>query len=259
ETATAFLPIQRTWRYDDFGSAGALEGSESVLPSATLRGGWNVGAGFIRQFFRFDPAFYASDSVIVTSGATVDTVPFAVPGQLSNLFTVNIGVTTPVFRRFSGSVNAGYGAAAIFPEAVESRETRMGAQLDWRPMGQVRISVQYTRLVIDRAKGGSRFSTEDIPRLKLEYQASRAIFFRFVGQYTSRQRAALMDGQGQPIVVGGTVVGASTTSDFRTDWLFSYRPSPGTLIYLGYGSSRDDDFRRLNDGVFAKVSYLFRL
>jgi hypothetical protein len=52
------------------------------------------------------------------------------------------------------------------------------------------------------------------------------------------------------------------------DWLFSYRPSPGTLLYLGYGASCSEfDARcavgrqtsRIADGFFAKISYLFAL
>jgi hypothetical protein len=52
------------------------------------------------------------------------------------------------------------------------------------------------------------------------------------------------------------------------DWLFSYRPSPGTLIYLGYGASCSafepgcavgQQRTRYQDGVFAKLSYLFGL
>jgi hypothetical protein len=52
----------------------------------------------------------------------------------------------------------------------------------------------------------------------------------------------------------------------RVDWLVSYTPSPGTVFYLGYGSSLAEPeafaFRglhRLSDGFFAKVSYLYRM
>jgi len=48
--------------------------------------------------------------------------------------------------------------------------------------------------------------------------------------------------------------------------LFSYRPVPGTLVYLGYGSTLEEprefrfqDLRRTRDGFFGKISYLFRL
>ena len=56
------------------------------------------------------------------------------------------------------------------------------------------------------------------------------------------------------------------SNDFTMDWLFSYRPIPGTLVYLGYGSASSEpeqfrfrDLRRTNDGFFAKLSYLFRM
>jgi hypothetical protein len=55
-------------------------------------------------------------------------------------------------------------------------------------------------------------------------------------------------------------------NDLRVDWLFSYRPTPGTVFYAGYGSSltEPDAFafqglKRVNDGFFLKLSYLFRV
>jgi len=52
----------------------------------------------------------------------------------------------------------------------------------------------------------------------------------------------------------------------QMDWLFSYRPVPGTLFYFGYGSTmteadefRFGNLRRNRDGFFAKLSYLFRM
>ena len=97
---------------------------------------------------------------------------------------------------------------------------------------------------------------------------------RFVGQYTARLRDALRQpGTELPIALldpgTGTHVlaGEGNGNDFRVDWLFSYRPSPGTLIYLGYGSSLEEqsafafgrDLHRSTDGFFAKLSYLFRM
>ena len=52
----------------------------------------------------------------------------------------------------------------------------------------------------------------------------------------------------------------------RADWLLSYLPSPGTVIFLGYGTALDatDTFRpgsaeRTSDGAFVKFSYLYRV
>ena len=48
--------------------------------------------------------------------------------------------------------------------------------------------------------------------------------------------------------------------------LFSYEPSPGTVVFAGYGSTltKPTSFRfsrleRLDDGFFVKLSYLFRM
>src|SRR5207247_1358481 len=75
-----------------------------------------------------------------------------------------------------------------------------------------------------------------IPRLKVEYQLSRAIFFRYVGQYFAQDQAALEDPRtGQPIL--GPRTAAVVTNEFRNDVLFSYKPVPGTVCFFGYGAS----------------------
>jgi hypothetical protein len=50
------------------------------------------------------------------------------------------------------------------------------------------------------------------------------------------------------------------------DWLLSYRPTPGTVIFAGYGSGYDGlegyslrALERVEDGFFFKLSYLVRL
>jgi hypothetical protein len=128
------------------------------------------------------------------------------------------------------------------------------------------VAFQLASQHINRDRDDSRYSSETIPRLKVEYQLTRAIFFRFVGQYTARERDALYDDQGRLIVIDGTPTTPTTSNDFRTDWLFSYRPIPGTLLYLGYGSTLTesdpfafDSMARTTDGFFFKISYLFRL
>jgi hypothetical protein len=57
----------------------------------------------------------------------------------------------------------------------------------------------------------------------------------------------------------------NVANGLRTDWLFSYRPSPGTVFFAGYGNSMTEPdalalrrLRRTNDGFFGKMSYLFR-
>jgi len=265
ETVSTFFGLQRTYDYASFGGADAIEGGESVISSATLRGGWNLAPSAGRNFVSFDPAFYGAHTVERTQGGTTDTIAFSVPRPLDDLTGVSLRAVTPTFRRFTASASVSAGRTAIFPEAAPGRLVAVTGSVDWRPAGQVRVSGQWARRAIDRSRDGSRFSTEDIPRVKVEYQATRAIFVRFVGQYVARRQAALEDGQGRPILIGGVRATAQAANDLRMDWLFSYRPVPGTLIYLGYGTSlaEPDAFAfgrlaRVQDGFFGKVSWLLR-
>ncbi len=102
--------------------------------------------------------------------------------------------------------------------------------------------------------------------MKVEYQLSRSVFVRVIGQYSSRTREPLVDRNGNPILVAGVLDTGESSNEFQMDWLFSYRPVPGTLFYFGYGAtmSEADQFRfsnlsRSRDGFFAKLSYLFRM
>jgi hypothetical protein len=58
---------------------------------------------------------------------------------------------------------------------------------------------------------------------------------------------------------------ASSGNVLRTDWLVSYRPAPGTVLFLGYGGSMSEPdplafqlLRRPSDAFFVKASYVFR-
>jgi hypothetical protein len=116
-----------------------------------------------------------------------------------------------------------------------------------------------------------------LPRLKLEYQVSRPIFLRLVGEYGHEKQDSLRDDTRTeaPILVfdgeAETFVRtrAFTRSSFRGDILFSYQPNPGTVVFLGYGSTllnpldpaipRAGGLRRVEDGFFLKMSYLFHM
>jgi hypothetical protein len=178
----------------------------------------------------------------------------------------SIRVTTPTFRKFTASASIGRGQVPIFSEASPGRSQRLEAVLDLRPTQGLRLAFQATRLTLDRRLEQTRYSVETIPRVKAEYQVTPAIFVRLVGQYTARDRSSLRDRLGRPVRVDGRLDTGATTNEFRMDWLFSYRPTPGTLFYLGYGSTLEEpdqfrfqDLRRRVDGFFAKGSYLFRL
>jgi hypothetical protein len=133
----------------------------------------------------------------------------------------------------------------------------------------LRVEGRWAHRRLVRATDGSWFSTADIPRLKLEYQITRDIFVRYVGQYVAQEQAALR----HPTTGGGLILpgasvpaGRATTADLRQDVLFSYKPTPGTVVFFGYGASLADRdpfaferWSRASDGFFLKLSYQFRL
>jgi hypothetical protein len=102
-----------------------------------------------------------------------------------------------------------------------------------------------------------------VPRLKAEYQLARSIFLRFVGQYDAERTDALRDDSrtGAPILLCAArspatgacatyvrAVGAARNA-LRVDWLFSYRPTPGTVVFAGYGSGLEEsDAFRYREG-----------
>ena len=114
---------------------------------------------------------------------------------------------------------------------------------------------------------------ELIPRLKVEYQAARPLFLRVVGQYDAAWQDSLRDDSrtDDPILIRNPDTGvyeralAQSNNGLRVDWLVSFTPSPGTVMYFGYGSSLSEPeafkfngLHRLRDQFFAKLTYLFR-
>jgi hypothetical protein len=158
------------------------------------------------------------------------------------------------------------GEAPIFAEAAEGHGYQLGGDLSLRPVSSVRVtgSVTYFRLLRD--SDDSEFARAVIPRLRVDFQPSRPLFFRFIGEYTAERQAALRDPvSGDPIFIDGAGAAGRSDNAFRMDWLAGYEPTPGTAFYFGYGSTLQDEgalrfrnLRRANDGFFLKASYLIR-
>lgn len=262
QTYGVFIQANRVWDYS--GARPLIETAESISPTATLRGGWQLSAGVGRNGFAYDPSSY-SGYTIQSRVAGYPQLPFTLPGFEKDQYNGSVRVTTPTLRKIGATAGVSVGRSPIFREASEGHGVRIDGAVDLRPTESIRTSLQLSRLTLDRSYDNSRFSSEAIPRLKVEYQMTRAIFFRFVGQYAARSRTASIDREGRPIMIGGVLDKGSKSNEFTTDWLFSYRPIPGTLAYFGYGSRmtepnqfRFTDLRRTSDGFFGKLSYLFR-
>lgn len=273
EQAMMFLSGQGTWTYNGFFAAESpLETRLSLSSSLQLRGGWGIGFTPSMERFAFQPERYATYAVETPRAAgRIDTLPF-VPGAAVPARQLQMRLTTPQFGKFGGSISSTIGRDAEFFETAQARRVDVNASLDLRPTPKVRISAIMLYQEFRRARDNSAILRTNIPRLRTEFQLNRAIFFRFVGQYESRLRDAYRDPRTElPILVrnssGKYVRSArSQTNAIRADWLFSYFPSPGKVVYLGYGASlneafafRFSDMNRASDGFFVKVSWLYRV
>src|ERR1700694_356961 len=154
------------------GSHSLAESSESISPTATLRGGWQLSGALTHNYFAFDPAPYTRLTIqrsVGTAAVVIDTAAFVVPAPEKNEWGGSLRVTTPTFRFFSGTASITEGQVPIFREAAPGSSSRIDGALDLRPTTAIRSSLRFSRLTIARKSDGSRFSSEAIPRLKVEY------------------------------------------------------------------------------------------
>lgn len=270
ENYTVYLNLDGRWTYDRFTSGRVPDDMKfSANNNFALRGGWHAGAQLAVGSSRFPDGLYDGYAVLAGAGGAGDTVAFAGRERIGG-GSVQLSLSTPQFPRFAGSVSLAGSRDVNFDEWAPAWVGLADVSADWRPTERVRVNARYLHQRYLRVDDRSAAHVRSIPRLKLEYQLARPIFLRFVGQYDAEWRDALRDAGGRPILVADAdgVLRRSVEerrNDFRADWLFSYQPNPGTVLFAGYGSSLAADvftlrdLRRESDGFFFKISYLFRM
>ncbi|MBI1809306.1 MAG: carbohydrate binding family 9 domain-containing protein [Gemmatimonadetes bacterium] len=256
-----------TWKYDDFyNGQHVLEDFANANTQFTLRGGWNLNVSPTLSSYAFDSAAYANVRTTAADGSARAFVPLG----RKNTSVVAVSLATPQFPGFTASVGGTFGQDVDFFETSAVRRTDYNASLDLRPSNQLRVSATYVSSTFTRLGDGVRTATTRIPRLKVEYQIARPLFVRIVSQYTATLREPLVDpSTGRILLVAagdGTFVPATEQQSnlLRADFLISYRPSPGTVFFAGYGNSLVEadplafqQLRRSTDGFFVKLSWVF--
>ena len=259
------------WLYDKFWDGKSVQETKIQAENVfNFRGGWVLSVTPVREAFLFDNRTYSRYRLLRPGTAALpDTLAFT-PSSRTPTGVVLVRLNTPQFERWTGRFTGFLGKDIEFFETSTARRVDLTGEVDLRPTDQMRLTASYLYSHYSRSRDGSTLSRASVPRLRLEYQLTRALFLRFVGQYDSRSRDALRDPATElPIAIwnGSTYVraGEAATRDFRVDWLFSYVPSPGTVVFAGYGSTltEPEAFRfrhleRVRDGLFVKLSYLFR-
>ncbi len=273
EQVMTFLSLQGTWAYDDFFNGEVpLETRASLSTSFQFRGGWGMGITPSLESFAFQDSRYDDYYVERSRSAAKDTVKFTV-GRRVPARQLQFRITTPQFQKFGASFNTTFGRDAEFFETSQAKRRDVNVTIDLRPTPQLRTSLVMLHQEFRRVRDNSTILRTNIPRLRMEYQLNRAIFFRFIGQYESRLRDAYRDPDGEhPILFYDldentwTRSERTRTNGLRADWLFSYFPSPGKVLYIGYGASltetrafRFQELDRTSDGFFIKLSWLYRV
>jgi hypothetical protein len=259
------------WLFDRFWDGASVQETKIQAENVfNIRGGWVLSVTPVREAFLFDTRRYEGYRLLrPRSAGVVDTVPFT-PSPRTPTAVVLLRLNTPQYERWTGRFTGFIGKDIEFFETSTARRVDLTGEVDLRPTDQMRVTASYLYSHYARSRDGSTLSRANVPRVRLEYQLTRALFLRFVGQYDSRARDALRDPATEAAIAiwdGTTYVraDAQTLRDFRVDWLFSFVPSPGTVVFAGYGSSltepeafRFRELERVRDGFFVKLSYLLR-
>lgn len=275
ETFTADVAVSGTWQYEDFVAGRAAQDRKLHFNNnAVLRGGWKAGGSVLIESFGYDQRYYSTYALEQTNeDGSVTRRPFVGVPHIPNLDYV-LQLTTPQFSTLSASAFWLWGHDENFFEWAAADILFLKFAADWRPTAQLRINPQYQVQQYRRRTDDSIVGRRRIPRLKVEYQLTRSVFLRWVGEYDANEQDDLRDASRTelPILILDPASGlysratGFTRNSFRNDWLFSYQPTPGTVIFAGYGSTTREPnalkfsgFSRVADGFFLKVSYLFRL
>jgi hypothetical protein len=276
ESFTGGLTFDGTWDYDRFTrGTGPNDRKLHFNTDYQFRGGWSGGTSVFYESFKYPEDLYTDYFIELQddAGLPIDTVGYTGVDRLTNI-GLWTNLSTPQIKSFSGDVYVVIGRDDNFFEWARADIVFIDLSFNWNPTDKLRFNFLYNQQQYIRVDDRSIVGIRRVPRLKGEYQITPSVFVRLVGQYDSNYRDALRDNSrtDDPILILDRETGEyerttkQRTNRFRFDWLFSYRPTPGTVLFVGYGSSltephtyRFSDFRRESDGFFLKLSYLFRM
>ena len=261
------------WSHDDYWNGKGWEEAQIRygVTTSLKRNVTVLLAGTAKQF-RFAADRY--EGLFVSDGAGGG-VPFQ-PDQEAFRLLHGIGgwLSVNSWDRLRGRLRWGWEESPVFdlgfgvPVEV-ARGWNVDLSLFAFPTRSLTGELGLRHLGLYRERDGSLASSATIPRVKLQYQFSRALFLRGIFEYGSQERDDLRD----PATGAGlakceeecALRAGSVSNDFSVETLLSYEPTPGTVFFLGYTRQMEDvgrfRFRELQpqrDGLFLKASYRFR-
>jgi hypothetical protein len=270
ETIGADVSYSDTWIYREFTSLRAPEDRRYHFTAlSTLHGGWKVFAGIYFESYGYDPSLYANYYLGHIGAHDTTFTKFTGGSAIANTDYI-LQVNSPQFSKFDFSLLQLGGRDENFFEWSAADISITQAALNYRPTDKLRAKLSYNASIYWRHTDQTIAGKTLIPRLALEYQLSRPIFFRVIGQYDAAYTDNLRDDSRSNLPIftksaSGAYTAASRAQNnaVQLSFLFSYQPVPGTVAFVGYGRnlSEPDAFqfslRPSDDNFFVKFSYLF--
>lgn len=263
------------WDHDAFwGGQGMKEGKLQLRWSTSLRGNFSFWLTASRELYDFTADKY-SGLFLGTSGQGSDAPFYPDQAAFRALNGVRAFLHVGGWGPLQGRITSDWKQTPIFDRElgvpVEPANMWRGeVELSLRPTRSLAVTLNLNHQILNRESDGSRYSTATIPRIRLQYQFSRAWYVRTIAEYASQQQATLTDPETGQILYycdddGCTAQDATSDNGLYGDFLLGYEPSPGTVFYMGYTRRMRDmnrfEFRGLEpvaDGLFVKFSYRFR-
>ncbi len=145
-----------------------------------------------------------------------------------------------------------------------ARRTSANVTITVRPTRALKIDNTYIMFRLHSLDGNFGAMNNHIIRSKWNYQFTKELSFRFIGEYNA-------------VLANKYFTSVPTTKNFNADFLITYLVHPSTAIYVGYNSNlenvtsqlqsdggggllHDQSGHLFNDGknLFVKASYLYR-
>ena len=268
-----FVQLRTTFDHDDFWDGRGPEESQIELGfSTSFRGNVTVFTNYFYDTYDFAPSLYDGLYHRVGDGPVR---PYAADqAQFSGMQGFRLFTFFNTWQRLRGRIAFERREQPVFDRRrgvpVEAADSWGGdLSLTLFPTNSWLVEGGVRHQELNRQSDGSPYSSATIPRLRTQYQLSRSLFVRLIGEYASQESHGLraLDGTALETCSDGvcTPLAGSLDNDIYFEALVSYEPTPGTVFFIGYSREMDEpvafDFRDIQaqrDGFFVKASYRFR-
>jgi hypothetical protein len=273
ERLSPYLNFDGHWDHDGFWAGRGLEEWETgVGVGIGFRGNWGLVFNATLAGFEFTPADYEGLFVENPVGSLE---PFR-PDQdrFNGLRGANGRLRLDTWEKVRGSIQIDWRETPVFERALGvpvevSQNWSINASFLVFLTQALQGELGVRRSTLDRKAVGERHSSATIPRARVQYQFSPALFLRTILEYDSEERGELRDpATGQVLTRCSNACTAQfgrESHEFYGEVLLSFEPSPGTVFFLGYSRQMDErsafsfsGFTPREDGLFLKGSYRFR-